>query len=122
MSKHSRPKSSALPIWQLAAVGIGVLLSAAAWVYLVGAAIDFGVLAVGGQGSAWAFMVGASFGAVVCLVLVLALAMRGLRALGFFSDYKPRRAAAYSPRRAAAYSPRRAVAYKPRRAAARRAR
>lgn len=97
MSKHSQRKASAVPVWQLAAVGTGIVLSAVAWVYLVGAAIDFGVLAVGGQGSAWVFTMAASFGAVVCLVLVLALVGRGLRTLGFFSDYKPRRAA---PRRA----------------------
>lgn len=69
-------------------------MTGVAWVYLVGAAIDFGVLAVHGEGSAWAFTLGASLGAVVCLVLMLALVGRGLRALGLLSDYRPRRAAA----------------------------
>lgn len=70
------------------------MLSGVAWFFLVRAAIDFGVLAVGGQGSGWLFMIGASLGAVACLVLVLALVGRALRALGFLSDYKPRRAGA----------------------------
>lgn len=77
-----------------AVVTLGAVLTGLAWLYLVGAAIDFGVLAVQGQGSAWLFTVGASLGAVVCLVLLLALVGRGLRMLGLMSDYRPRRAAA----------------------------
>jgi hypothetical protein len=80
----------------LAALAVGSILTGVAWVYLVGAAIDFGVLAVNGQGRAWLFTLGASFGAVVCLVLMLTLVARGLRTVGFLSEYQPRRAA---PRR-----------------------
>jgi hypothetical protein len=76
-----------------AVLGGGVLLAGAAWLYLVGAAIEFGVLAVRGEGVAWVFALGASLGAVVCLVLVLALVDRGLRSFGLVSDYRPRRAA-----------------------------
>lgn len=80
----------------LAALAVGAILTGAAWLYLVGAAIDFGVLAVNGQGRAWLFTLGACLGAVVCLVLMLALVGRGLRTLGLLSEYRPRRAA---PRR-----------------------
>jgi hypothetical protein len=80
---------------QLAGAGLGIVLTGAAWFYLVGAAIDFGALAVrDGQGVAWLFTLGAGLGAVVCLVLMLTLVGRGLRTLGYISDYKPRRAGA----------------------------
>lgn len=79
---------------QLVSLGLGALLTGLAWVFLVGAAIDFGVLAVGGQSMAWLFTVGASVGAVVCLVLVITLVARGLRMLGLLSEHRPRRAAA----------------------------
>ncbi len=78
----------------LSALGIGVVLTGVAWFYLVNAAIDFAVVAIGGQPAAWIFTLGAGLGAVVCLVLMLALVGRGMRTLGFITDYKPRRAAA----------------------------
>lgn len=84
------------PVVQLTALALGALLTGLAWVYLVGAAIDFGVLAVRGEVAAWVFTFGASAGAVVCLVLMLAVIARSLRMLGFLNDYRPRRAA---PRR-----------------------
>ena len=68
------------------------------WVYLVGAAIAFGTVARTGQGAAWLFTLGATVGAVVCLVLVFSLVARALATLGLVTDYKPRRAA---PRRRA---------------------
>jgi hypothetical protein len=71
-----------------------VVLTGVAWFYLVNAAIDFGVVAVGGRPAAWIFTLGAALGAVVCLVLMLALVGRAMRTLGFISDYKPRRAGA----------------------------
>jgi hypothetical protein len=49
---------------------------------------------VGGRPAAWIFTLGAALGAVVCLVLMLALVGRAMRTLGFISDYKPRRAGA----------------------------
>ncbi len=59
----------------------GSVVAAAAWLFLVRAAIDFGRAARSGQGaSGWAFMLGASLGAVVCLLLLFALVAR-LRAV-----------------------------------------
>lgn len=75
-------------------MGLGAVLAAVAWVYLVSSAVDFGRLARHGQPIAWLFTVGASLGAVVCLVLVFVLVARVLRSLGVIRDYKPRRAAA----------------------------
>ena len=94
MSKHSQSRASSAPVFHLAALTVGAILTGTAWLYLVRAAIEFGVLARNGQSSAWLFTGAASLGAVVCLVLFLALVGRGLRTLGFLSDYKPRRAAA----------------------------
>ena len=82
------------PVPQLTLAGLGVLLTGVAWYFLVGAAIDFGVLAVQGEGLAWLFTLGASVGAVGCFALLLALVGRGLRTLGFLSDYRPKRAGA----------------------------
>lgn len=102
MSKHSQPRTGPAPGLGLAALGGGAVLTGAAWVYLVGAAVDFGVLAVRGEGGlAWVFTLGASFGAVVCLALMLILVARALRELGYVSDYTPRRAAERPARRRA---------------------
>ena len=63
-----------LPVLSLAA---GSLVAAAAWLFLVRAAIAFGRAARSGQGAAgWVFTVGASLGAVVCLLLLFSLASR----------------------------------------------
>jgi len=78
----------------LAGHALGIFVAGLAWFYLVRAAIDFGGIAVSGTPVAWLFTLGAAAGAVVCLVLVLALVGRGLRTLGYISDYKPRRAGA----------------------------
>ena len=94
VSRHSQARASSAPLIQLAALGVGAILTAVAWFYLVNAAIDFGVLALRGESAAWLFTLGATLGAVVCLVLGLALVGRALRTLGVISDYKPRRAAA----------------------------
>jgi hypothetical protein len=85
-------RSHSGPALHLAGLAGGAALTGLAWLYLVGAAIDFGVAAVRGQGLAWVFSLGASVGAVVCLVLMLALLGRGLRSLGVVSDYRPKRA------------------------------
>ena len=92
--KHSSSRASAAPLLRLVALFGGALLTGVAWVFLVRAAIDFGVVAVHGRTEAWPFTIGAGLGAVVCLVLILALVGRALRTLGYMSDYKPRRAAA----------------------------
>jgi len=100
VSKHSQtraaPSSDSRSAAVLVPLGVGAVLTGVAWFYLVGAAIDFGVLAVNGNARAWLFTLGASVGAVVCMMLMLALVARGLRVVGLISDYKPRRAA---PRR-----------------------
>jgi hypothetical protein len=67
---------------------LGAAVAAVAWVFLVGAAIEFGNAGRAGQVIAWLFALAASFGAVVCLVLVLVLIARALVALGVISDYK----------------------------------
>ena len=91
--RRSQARSGPGPWPQVAAHGLGAVLTGMAWFYLVGAATDFGVLAVRGQTPAWAFTIAASLGAVVCLLLFLVLVGRGLRTLGIVSDYQPRRAA-----------------------------
>lgn len=56
---------------------LGVVAAAAAWVFLVRAAIDFGRAAREGHGSAgWALTGGAGFGAALCLLLVFVLLTR----------------------------------------------
>jgi hypothetical protein len=96
VSKHSqtRARAGSSPLVDLATLGVGVILTAVAWYYLVRAAIDFGVLAVREGGPAWLFALGAALGAAVSMVLMLAIVGRALRTLGFISDYKPRRAGA----------------------------
>lgn len=92
--RRVQQRSREIPRVQLVSLALGALLTGAAWVFLVGAAIDFGVLAVGGEGMAWVFSAGASIGAVVCLVLMITLVTRGLREMGLLSEHRPRRAAA----------------------------
>jgi hypothetical protein len=75
------------------AILVVALLAGGAWVYLVGAAIAFGTVARSEHGAAWLFTLGATVGAVVCLVLVFSLVARALTTLGLVTDYKPRRAA-----------------------------
>ena len=91
--RHSAPVAqSRPPVRLLIGYAVGVLACAAAWVFLVRAAIDFGVTARGGEGVGWVFMVLAGLGAIGCLLLGLLLAGRVLMATGIISDYKPRRA------------------------------
>ena len=94
MSKHSQSRPNSTPLVQLVALGLGAVATGVVWFYLVSAAIDFGVLAVREGGPAWLFTLEAGVGAVVAMVLMLALVGRVLRTLGFISDYKPRRAGA----------------------------
>ena len=91
--RHSAPAaprpSAVLPLVGYVAA---VLASAAAWFFLVRAAIHFGTEARGGESLGWLFMGLTAFGAICCLVLALALVGRVLMAIGVISDYKPRRA------------------------------
>lgn len=93
-AQRTTGSKSSSPLAHLAALGFGALLTGVAWYILVRAAVDFGGAALDGRSAAWIFAVGAALGAVVCLMLMLALIGRGMRTLGFISDYKPRRAAA----------------------------
>jgi hypothetical protein len=77
----------------LVALVVGALACAAAWFFLVRAAIDFGRLARDGQALAWGFTAAASVGATACLLLLFVLVARVLVALGLISDYRPRRSA-----------------------------
>lgn len=92
--KHTRPREHSHVLTELTSLGVGAILTGLAWVFLVSAAIDFGAAARNGRSNAWVFSLGASVGAAVALVLMLALVGRGLRTFGFLSDYRPRRAAA----------------------------
>ncbi len=68
---------------------LGLALSVAAWIFLVGAAVDFGATARGGDGQAWIFCLVAAAGAAVCLLLAMVLAGRALVGLGVVEDYRP---------------------------------
>ncbi|HSE10295.1 MAG TPA: hypothetical protein VLB29_16660 [Nocardioidaceae bacterium] len=94
VSKHSQAKAGSTPLVDLVTLGLGLILTAVALFYLGRAAVEFAVVAVREGGAAWLFAFGAVLGAVVSMVLVLALVGRVLRTLGFISDYKPRRAGA----------------------------
>ncbi|MFB9313338.1 hypothetical protein [Nocardioides plantarum] len=67
---------------RLLLLALGVTAAVVAWGYLVSAAIDFGTRARAGDGAAWGFLVLAAVGAVMCLFLGLALAVRAVRTLG----------------------------------------
>ena len=90
--RHSAPIRRDVPVRAVAGYAGGVLLSGAAWVFLVLAAIDFGTTARGGEGLGWLFMSLAVLGGIGCLLLALVLGGRVLMATGVISDYKPRRA------------------------------
>ncbi len=94
MSKHSQSRKGTGQLPYVLVLLLGAAIAGWAWTFLVGAAIEFGSLAVDGKGQAWLFTLAASAGAVICAILVMVLVARALRALGLTSDYKPRRAAA----------------------------
>lgn len=64
---------------------LGTVVTVGAWVYLISAAITFGVLARSGTSSAWVFTVLAGLGATACLLVALILVVRLLRELGVLS-------------------------------------
>lgn len=64
---------------------LGTLATAGAWVYLISAAITFGVLARSGTGTAWILTVLAGIGATACLLIALILLARLLREVGVLS-------------------------------------
>jgi hypothetical protein len=81
-------RTPVVPIW------FGVVLSGAVWVFLVGSAVDFVSVGLVGETIGWMFAFASVLGAATCLVLLMVLVARALRAHGFISDYKPRRAQA----------------------------
>jgi hypothetical protein len=91
VAERTMRTESRLPV---AALGLGSVVALVAWWFLVRLAIDFVQLALYGEVLGWVFGGAASLGAVGCLLLVLALGARALRALGLVSDYRPRRAGA----------------------------
>ncbi len=64
---------------------LGTAVTVGAWVYLISAAITFGVLARSGTGIAWVFTVLAGVGATCCLLIALVLVTRLLREIGVLS-------------------------------------
>lgn len=98
-SKHSSGRSGRARIGplHLAGTAVAVLACVVAWVYLVGATIDFGGFATRGHPVAWLVVAGACLGAVVSMLLVIVLVARALRAAGLIRDYRPRRAARGAP-------------------------
>ena len=91
--RHSAPSPPrTVPVRVIAGYAVGVLVSAAAWVFLARAAIDFGTTAREGETAGWAFVALAVVGAIGCLLLAVVLGSRVLMATGVISDYKPRRA------------------------------
>jgi nitric oxide reductase large subunit len=72
----------------LALLGVGAVLAAAAWLFLVRAAIDFGRAArVDGEASLWLLTVGSSIGAVLCLLLAFVLVARARAGWAASSHY-----------------------------------
>ena len=78
--KPQRSGGGELPY--LAWIAVGALGCAGAWYFLVRAAIDFGHAALGGRTVAWAFTLGATVGAIACLLLMFALVARLGRVFG----------------------------------------
>jgi len=82
MGRHAgRRARRASPARVLSAI-LGMVVAAGAWLYLVSAAITFGVLARSGTGAAWWLTGLAGTGAAACLLVALILAARLLRELG----------------------------------------
>ena len=92
--RRAEPARPALPKGRLAAHVALALLTGAAWVYLVRAAIDFGGLGRSGNNTAWLFAALATFGAIGCLLLAIALVTRVLTMLGLVREQQPKRTAA----------------------------
>ncbi len=75
----------------LLALAVGITFALVAWGYLVLAAIDFGATARhDDKASAWAFLVIAALGGMLCLFLAFMLAVRLSRALGLTAAPEPK--------------------------------
>lgn len=96
--RRAAPARTAVP-WRKVAINAAlVLLTGAAWIYLVRAAIDFGGLGKGGQGIAWLFAALATLGAIGCLLLTIVLVTRTLVAAGLITDHRPDHHPGHAPR------------------------
>jgi hypothetical protein len=84
--RRAAPARRELPKVRLAAHLAVALLTGAAWIYLVRAAIDFGGVARDGDGIAWLFVALATLGAIGCLLLAIVLVTRVLVMLGLVRD------------------------------------
>ncbi|MFL6062775.1 MAG: hypothetical protein ACJ72E_16225 [Marmoricola sp.] len=102
MGKHSgepEAEEPAVPLRQrLPALGAGMVLTVAAWGFLVGRAIAFGSDARHGQGADWFFVFLATVGATACMFVALIL---GVRIRGVLKGDPLRRRATTGGKRAA---------------------
>ncbi len=90
--RAEKPPRKGVGSWPyLAAHLLGSVVCAGAWVFLVGAAIDFGHAARGGRSIAWAFTGGATLGAIVCMLLLFGLVARTRETLRVAARPRPRR-------------------------------
>jgi hypothetical protein len=87
--RAAKPKRSLQP--KLVLLGVGALAALVAWGILVWAAIDFGRSARDGDSAKWAYLAGASIGAVACLFVCLLLITVLLRRVGILEDNRPHR-------------------------------
>ena len=78
---------------------LGSLVAVIVLGYLAGAAREFGALALDGQTEAWLFTGASVVGALACVLVIVVLVVRCLRALGFIREYRPRRASSRHPGR-----------------------
>lgn len=92
MSKHSQRRAGPGPLQRAAPLLLGALVTTVIWLYLVGAAIDFGGVAIHGEIRAWVFMLAPMLGAVASLVVMMSLLTRALTELGVIGDGRPRQA------------------------------
>ena len=76
-AERVRARFSRTDLRRLLPLGLGILVAAGAWVFLVRAAIDFGHAARNGKGAlGWVMTVGAGVAATACLMLLFVLVAR----------------------------------------------
>ena len=86
--RAAKPKRSLQP--KLVALALAAVAALVGWGVLVWLAVDYGRSARGGDSGKWAYLAGASVGAVVCLFLCLWLGTVLLRRMGILEDPRPR--------------------------------
>lgn len=85
MARHSGRRARRTSPRRVLGYLLGTVATIGAWLYLISAAITFGVLARSGTSIAWLFTTLAGFGATACLLIGLILLTRLLRELGVLS-------------------------------------